>query len=212
MRRATRLSALAVLACLTPLARANYLWNVIQSDVAFSPSGSGNIPYTISGPNDSKIDFNFGAVPVFIGDGTGRNAAIATILYEVNTNDQPAVGAIGMVINYTVFEKGRIGWTETVEDDGGNVVGVATGSFLGSSYSGGADGSFSFNGVLNFSRALNRFKVKKSFFLDTGDAGNPTTSIAAVGLVEQNLVPEPTTIAAIGFGLAALAARRRKKA
>lgn len=70
-------------------------------------------------------------------------------------------------------------------------------------------GDLPFFDTIYFDRPSSHIKVKKTFSLfaidDTDDF-----DVAQISLVEQNFVPEPATLLAIGAGLAALAARRRK--
>lgn len=212
MNKISRLGAFTAFLLMGSLTQANFIYNVIISNVAFSPSGQNvAIPWFVSGPFNSQIDFVPGAVPVTVGNNTPHSAATVNIIYEVDSSNAFPVNEIGLVITGAVVEWGRILWTEVVEDVNGVIVGSASGQFLGSSYAGGSDGPFNFSTPVLLSQSLTRYKVKKNFFLGIGPQTLPTTSLASLGIIEQNAVPEPATIAAVSLGLAALAARRKNK-
>lgn len=65
---------------------------------------------------------------------------------------------------------------------------------------------------IHFSRWSKRIKVKKTIFLIAQPDIPNQLDLAGVGLVEQNIecVPEPASLAALGLGIAAVVARRRK--
>lgn len=212
MNRLSKLGALTAFLLAGSFAQANFIYNVIISNVAFMPSGTNaTIPWFVSGPLNSHIDFVPGAVPVIVGDNTPHVAAQVTIIYEVDSTNAFPVNEIGLVITGAVVEWGRILWTEVIEDMLGNVVGSASGQFLGSEYPGGSDGAFNFSTSVLMSQSLTRYKVKKNFYLDIDGEPLPSTSLASLGIIEQNAVPEPATLAILGLGVAALAARRRMK-
>lgn len=205
-----RLVGVLVAGAFACASHAQIVYNNVVATVAFTPDGFENIPYATQGDQNQIIDFFAGQVPVIVGDGSGHTTAIVNIVYEV---DSPfSLDSIGMVIQGSVFDFGRITFTETVEDrnNGNAIIGTASGMFLGDEYKGGTDGAFTFGDVLDLDNASTRLKVKKTFTLDIGPEELPTKSLASLGLVEQNMIPEPSTLLILGGTLTALALRRRK--
>ena len=192
--------------------QAAFIINVTTSTYAFTPSGSGNVPFNITGPNNEFINFNPGAIPVTVGDNTGHTTATVNIIYDVDGTNAYPVSAMNLVITGTVIDKGRIFWTELVEDLNGNIRGSTSGQRLGGAYSGGSDGAFNFGTQFAINPALTRFIVKKTFFLDIGNATLPTNSLAALGTIQQGLVPEPGTFIALGAGLSMVGLGLRRRA
>jgi len=201
-----------VSACvLAAAAHAQVVYSNVIATVAFTPEGFEEIEWTTQGSLNEIIDFLTGAVPVIVGDSTEHTAAIVNIIYEAQSSFP--INQIGMVIQGSVFDWGRITWTEIVEDmnNGNVVIGMAEGQFLGAAYKGGENGPINFSEVLTLDTASTHIKVKKAFILDIADQELPSTSLAALSLVEQNLIPEPSTILALAAPLALLAARRRRR-
>lgn len=211
MRFFGRALVFATAAVAAQASHAAFIINVTTSTYAFTPSGSGNVPFAISGAQNEFINFNPGAIPVTVGDSTGHTTATVNIIYDVDGTNAYPLSAMNMVFTGAVVQKGRIFWTELVENLGGQVVASASGSKLGSFYAGGADGAFNFNTTIAVNPSLSRFIVKKTFFLDIGNDTLPTSSIASLGTIQQGFVPEPGTFVALGAGLSLITLRLRRR-
>lgn len=212
MKTTLRLASLAAVFLGAHAANAAFIINVTTSSVTFQPSGSTvNVPFSITGPQNEHQNFLAGSVPVTIGASTTNTGAAVTIDYNVDGTAAYPVTAVGLVFTGLVVDWGRIAWSETIKDSSNVTVGSASGTVLGGNYTGGANGAFnvSQNIVLNSAQTI--FSVHKSFILDLNGQQLPTTSTAALGTIEQNLVPEPASFLAIGAGVAVLALRRRFK-
>lgn len=97
------------------------------------------------------------------------------------------------------------------DDDYSGAFSLLTGSGTGFASSRIASGdSSNFNtGGLNLTANVQYYAVVTSF--DNGEVGTYEAAIGGVDKVRLGIVPEPGTMVALGAGLAALAARRRRK-
>jgi hypothetical protein len=212
MKSFAKFLALGATIVVAQASHAVFIVNVTTSTYAFTPSGSGSLPFTITGVNNEFISFNPGVIPVTVGDNTGHTTATVNIIYDVDGTNAYPVGALNLVFTGTVIDKGRIFWTELVENLGGQVVASASGSKLGSAYAGGSDGAFNYSTAIAINPALSRFIVKKTFFLDIGNATLPSNSLASLGTIQQGfIVPEPGTFVALGAGISLIALRLRRR-
>jgi hypothetical protein len=211
MKQFKAIAGLALAVAIVGASHANFTYNVIASSVLHVPSMTSNaVPFITSGPLNNYVDHLTGAAGAVAGNGTSIAASIVTIIYEVDTNGKGPVNKLDISILGAVFGHGKITWSEVVEDMSSNVL-LATGNvFKGSAYSGGSDGAIFFTGSYYLSHAVDRFKVKKTFVLDIADQTLPSASFAALSLVEQNWVPEPASMIALGTGLVGLVVRRRR--
>ena len=172
--------------------------------------GATNVNWVVT-PNASSmlIDFTGGAPAFKVGDSTNFTTGTSNITYNVTSSI--AINSVTMLLQGDVEDLGRIFYTQSANGPSGSL-GTISGSVLGGSYSGGANGGFTRNVVLNFSQAVTSFSVTQTMTADINGQPIPSTSVALVGTVEQNFtpVPEPATAAGLALGAIALLRRRRK--
>jgi hypothetical protein len=150
------------------------------------------------------------APPIFVGGVTGFTYGSFTGLYQITplSPSTPALTGVSFVISGAVWGKAQITWTKKVVDNAtNNILYLQSGVINGSGY-GGADGPFSILLPATLSTPSNNVTVYETFALFTD--GQPT-SRAELGLVEQDWVPEPASLLALGAGLGGLLLRRRRK-
>lgn len=181
----------------------------------------------ITEPNTTNfIDFfpyADGSDNLLVGDGTSptRYNQMYSFTYEV-MNGVP-VESIGIVLQGVLGGSGFISYTEDIfalDGLGGEFLIGTMGNGLSRSGTTDPVGSLTFNGAtFTYTQTafldygVTHYKVKKSFFLmvDPNDFV-PSRDYAGISLIQQShIVPEPATIAATLMGLAALAARKRRK-
>jgi hypothetical protein len=155
------------------------------------------------------IDFSGGAPAFKVGDSTPYSTGTSSINYDV-TSTAP-ISSITWTMQGDVEDFGRVQYVLSASNGSGSL-GSNSGSILGVSYNGGVNGAFTRVLTLTLSQAVTSFHVTTTLNSDINNQGLPSTSVALVGLVENNMnpVPEPATLAALGLGAIALIKRRRK--
>lgn len=167
----------------------------LSVDSSFSTNGNSIsffLPNAIVG--DPVDPLRFGNLTI-VYDALSPAPAIAS---EVGINLGVALSGSG-----TVFFNERIYELDTLGNEIG-MIGEVSHTFLPGQ-------ATSWNGTINFSRNVERFRARKYFELAAPNTAD--FDLAAIGIVNQNIqvVPEPATMAAVGLGVAALL-RRRKRA
>lgn len=163
-----------------------------------------NVDHFINtGVDDVDVTFN----QAIVGDSLPFRQDTIVITFEAK--DAMPIKSVGFSFTNVLLGSGLINYQEIVED--------FAGSGIIASYSHPvvyAPGGPQF-GTIVFDRPSTHIKVKKTFFLFAPDSTDVKVfDLAGIGLVEQKfeLVPEPASMAALGVGVAALIARRRRKA
>jgi hypothetical protein len=197
-----------VLCAASAVASAQVTFSNISASYQLNPGSVGG--NWISSPNGAAgtIDFTGGAPAFKVGDSTSFSTGTSTISYDVTATN--AIGSITWVLQGDVEDFGRVNYTFDVSNGSGSI-GSSTGSVLGASYGGGANGAYTKVVTVNFTGST-AFHVTTTLASDVNGQNLPSTSIALVGTVENNLnpVPEPASIAGLCIGAAALLRRRRK--
>ncbi|MCE9559918.1 MAG: PEP-CTERM sorting domain-containing protein [Armatimonadetes bacterium] len=92
-------------------------------------------------------------------------------------------------------------------DSLGNEVGGAIGSI---SHTFTASTSFNWSGFMTLSRQVNCIRVKKALILAAPDTQGFDLAAVAINNQSIELVPEPASLAALGFGLAMVLRRKSR--
>ena len=198
--KAFRATVLLVALCFTvPAAQAGV---INFSDVVIGGSLASGASFATG---DNYIDFFFPDASV--GDGLSSRIGTLSLTYIAESTDGMYQNQMLLSVLGALQGSGTIFFNEVIED----IANPLDPIFL-ASYGVVLDSNSSLphTAVIDFVRPSNLIKVKKNLTLTAFDTAG--VDFANVGLVEQTIrvVPEPTSLAMCGLGLACLFIRRRK--
>ena len=180
------------------LARADLVFSNIEATVTFDNQTTFDLDVD---ENGHEIDFTAGSVPIFISSESEFSTAFVEISYDASTTGE-TINQLDLIFSGWTMGGGEIRYSEAVFDSGDNEVARVEGLVDG-------DTPFVQSDTLTFD-GLTEYSVVKTFTLVLGP-NEVGPSIASMGIVEQNAVPEPATMGALAIGALGLLARKRRK-
>lgn len=204
---AIRFSALAgLVACAGAASALQFIDIQITGDTSLL--GAGNSGVTV---NVGTSDIDFGFHHAVVGDGMALRSGTINITFEVKSDPKKEGFIYCDLLSASVLTRGSgfVQISEAIEDLANG--GAAVTQFVNTATTPG--------GVLvdtiQLKKPTTHIKVKKTIFLEAQDSTDRAIrDLAAIGLVEQRIktvVPEPASMLALSAGIAAVAARRRRK-
>ncbi len=149
--------------------------------------------------------------PILVGDGTTFTSGSYTATYSIapNPGNPGQLTGFNFIIAGFVQGNAQIQWQKKVVRNSDNaILYLESGQINGAGF-GGTDGSFSLNIAGTLNQPADDVTVYENFTLFIAGQA-PGFDTASLLLVEQDWVPEPASLIALGAGLVGLIGLRRR--
>lgn len=182
-------------------AHANLTFSNIDATITFEDNTTSNLTVL---QNNHGLDIFAKNMPMYV-DSVNSDHTSATITVSYDANSTTPVNMVDLMFTGMTLGLGSVGYNEKVFDMSNNLLTSTSGTITGQT-------AFIQNDPLKFN-SVDAFHVEKTFTLNlTGQTpGVPLGSLASIGEIQQNAVPEPASMAALVVGAMGLLARRRRK-
>jgi hypothetical protein len=183
-------------------AHADLSFSNLNATITFEDSSVYNLTVL---ENAHGLDITAGSMPMYV-DSVNSSHNFATVSVSYDATSTTNINELSLMFSGMTFGSGFVTYDESVFDTSNNLLDSVSGSVSG-------DNAFIHTDVLSFD-SVTAFHVTKTFTLDlrTVREGIITNgSLASLGIIQQNAVPEPATLGALAIGGLGLLARRRRK-